>query len=328
MKKFTILLLFGLVIAFASCTTAYKSGQTPDDVYSSPAPPQDENMAKVRPNERQYRYYNEDEYDEYEDYDDRYLRMKVRNRQRWSDLDDWYYYGDRYNYSYYNNLWYWNDPFYWNDPWSPVSYWNTFYNPYWGYYGWGMGFGYRWGGGWYGSYAWNPWYGGGWGNPWGFYGYGGYGYGSLWDPYFYYGPGAVIVGRAPAYGARTTNLNTYNRSGIVPSNTSRTGYANNSYGTRNDVSVSTNQFNATAGGRAQVIRERSDYNYNSGNRNTQNYNRSNNYQVNPNSRMNNNGYSQPSISSESRSSNISSGGVSSGSGGRSGSSGGASGRRF
>ena len=45
-------------------------------------------------------------------YDDRYLRMKVRNRTQWSDLDDWYYYDNRYSYSSYRN---------WNNPWSPVS---------------------------------------------------------------------------------------------------------------------------------------------------------------------------------------------------------------
>ncbi len=36
MKTSTLLLLLGFVIVFGGCTTAYKTGQTPDDVYSSP----------------------------------------------------------------------------------------------------------------------------------------------------------------------------------------------------------------------------------------------------------------------------------------------------
>ncbi len=35
------ILFLGLIVAFSSCSTAYRSGQTPDDVYYSPAPPQD-----------------------------------------------------------------------------------------------------------------------------------------------------------------------------------------------------------------------------------------------------------------------------------------------
>ena len=40
--KSQILLLALTVAALSSCTTAYKTGQTPDDVYFSPARPQDE----------------------------------------------------------------------------------------------------------------------------------------------------------------------------------------------------------------------------------------------------------------------------------------------
>src|SRR5436190_1606138 len=109
-----ILLLAFLVAAISSCTTAYKTGQTPDDVYYSPARPQDEYVQVQREDDRQYR--NNEDY-----YDDRYLRMKVHNRTQWSDLDDWYYYDNRYNYTAYNN---------WNNPWSPNAYWNYCYNPY------------------------------------------------------------------------------------------------------------------------------------------------------------------------------------------------------
>ena len=115
--KSSILLLAFAAVAFSNCTTAYKSGQTPDDVYYSPARPidQDEYVRVDDDNDRSYRY------DEYY-YDDRYLRMKVANRTRWSELDDWYYF-DRYRSSYYNTS-------YWGNPWSPNVYWNNYYNPY------------------------------------------------------------------------------------------------------------------------------------------------------------------------------------------------------
>ena len=111
--KPSILLLAVSVAALSSCTTSYKTGQTPDDVYYSPARPQQDNeeVFSERQDDRRYR-------NEY--YDDRYLRMKVHNRTRWSDLDDWYN-NDRYslgfNYSYgsYNN---------------PYNSWNYYYNPY------------------------------------------------------------------------------------------------------------------------------------------------------------------------------------------------------
>jgi hypothetical protein len=116
--KSTILLLAVIVAALSSCTSAYKTGQTPDDVYYSPAPVTDEYVSTDKQEDRQYR--NSDEY-----YDDRYLRMKVQNRYMWSDLDDWYYNGSRYQYTYYNY-----SPY--NNPWTPYTYWNNHYNPYYG----------------------------------------------------------------------------------------------------------------------------------------------------------------------------------------------------
>lgn len=120
--KPSILLLALAVMAITSCTSAYKTGQTPDDVYFSPQRPQSEYVARNDRNEDPG-YYNGDDY-----YGDRYLRMKVQNRYQWSGLDD-YYYNDRYSYglgggySYYNGL-------YANNPWNPMSYWNYYYNPY------------------------------------------------------------------------------------------------------------------------------------------------------------------------------------------------------
>src|SRR5882724_8778668 len=111
-----ILLLALTAAAFSSCTSAYKTGQTPDDVYFSPAQSQDEYVQTKKEDDRSYQ--GQEDY-----YTDRYTRMRVSNPQRWAELDD-YYYGNRYDYSYYNNS------FYWNNPWTPCSYWNNHYNPY------------------------------------------------------------------------------------------------------------------------------------------------------------------------------------------------------
>lgn len=127
MKSF--LPLLSLSLLFTSCTTAYKSGHTPDDVYFSPERPQAEYVRAEKRDDRQYReeertYNNERLRNDYYSYDDSYLRMKVRNRQRWNYLDNEYYsynpYSYRYNNSYYS----------YNSPWSNYSYWNHYYNPY------------------------------------------------------------------------------------------------------------------------------------------------------------------------------------------------------
>lgn len=111
--KSSILLLALSVAALSSCTTSYKTAQTPDDVYFSPVRPEAEYVRTEKKDDRQYR--NDDEY-----YDDRYLRMKVSNRYRWNDFNDWYSYeryGFGYNYIYgsYNN---------------PYNSWNYYHNPY------------------------------------------------------------------------------------------------------------------------------------------------------------------------------------------------------
>lgn len=135
-----------LAVMATSCTTAYKVGQTPDDVYYSPE-------RKVESNEyvqmnrdnasREYRTSRRAEVDDDFGYnEDRYLRMKVRNRNRWSDFDN--YYNDPYAAGYfarpglYAGVGMWGGNF-----WSPFSYWNAynnwnyFYNPYHRPLGWG-----------------------------------------------------------------------------------------------------------------------------------------------------------------------------------------------
>ena len=111
--RFAILLLVLTAAVLGGCTSAYKTGQTADDVYFSPERQHDEYVAMKDNDER--RYQRDDEY-----YDDRYLRMKVHNRVMWNDLSDWYYY-DRYSFAYNYNYGSWNNPY---------NSWNYYYNPY------------------------------------------------------------------------------------------------------------------------------------------------------------------------------------------------------
>lgn len=115
--KSPILLLAVTIAAFSSCTTAYKSGQTPDDVYYSPARPQEEYVRVEKNDDRYYQGRGQDYYE------DRFLRMRLTNRYRWSALDDYYFHNTyAYNaYGYYNN---------WYSPWNSYWAWNSFYNPY------------------------------------------------------------------------------------------------------------------------------------------------------------------------------------------------------
>ncbi|MEI9944825.1 MAG: hypothetical protein WDN26_11455 [Chitinophagaceae bacterium] len=117
--KSPILLLAVAAIIFSSCSTAYKTGQTPDDVYYSPAKAQDE---YVRVEERDDRsYQGSDEY-----YEDRYLRMRIQNRSRWSVLDD-YYFNSPYAYNYYGSSY---GNYNWYSPYNSYWSWNNYYNPY------------------------------------------------------------------------------------------------------------------------------------------------------------------------------------------------------
>jgi hypothetical protein len=87
--------------AFSSCSTAYKSGQTPDDVYYSPIrtveEDYDKETSRLDPEERQ-------------------IRMETRDR-RWRDLDRDYDYDRRYDpYNYGCCSGYYYNPFYYPAP--------------------------------------------------------------------------------------------------------------------------------------------------------------------------------------------------------------------
>ncbi|MFM7645113.1 MAG: hypothetical protein ACKO41_00200 [Sphingomonadales bacterium] len=111
--KTTSLLSVCVVLLLAGCSTAYRTGQTPDDVYFSPARPEAEYVRVQRTETRRVRYYEEDS-------EDRFLRMRIRHRNQWNDLDDWYTF-ERwslgYNQSFAPTL-------------NPFVSWNYFYNPY------------------------------------------------------------------------------------------------------------------------------------------------------------------------------------------------------
>ena len=113
MKTTTSLCLMTLVVLFQSCTTAYRTGQTPDDVYYSPSRPDDEYLVVQRRETRRYRLASED-------YEDRYLRMRVRDRNRWDELNDWYTY-ERSTLGFNS---------YFTPALNPYISWNHYYNPY------------------------------------------------------------------------------------------------------------------------------------------------------------------------------------------------------
>lgn len=146
MKRMLLLGLIGSSL-LAGCSTMYKSGQTPDDVYYSPGREGlTAGQQKQQDNEARYEDYISSQ-------DDQYLRMKVANRNRWSALDDFdYWYDSRYDFgqSYYGYGGYntWNNLYGWN----PYSY-SMF--PAWNYgLSYGLGYG-----------MWRPGWGLGWNCP-------------------------------------------------------------------------------------------------------------------------------------------------------------------
>lgn len=123
MKNTILFALLGLGLFATSCSTEYKSDQTPDDVYFSPG------RNGLTKREEAKDLAQREQYEEYiNSADDRYLRMKVANNYRWSSLDDFDYWNDsRYDFGYYN---------YYN----PIGFgWNNYYGyNYWNY---SLGFG-------------------------------------------------------------------------------------------------------------------------------------------------------------------------------------------
>ena len=103
MKRNLLYPLFAIAI-LTGCSSAYRTSQTPDDVYYSPA------KKIIAADQDQYESYASSS-------DDEYLRMKVRDHERWSAIDDYDY---------------WNDSRYYS---------NNYYNPYTSFISLGVGFG-------------------------------------------------------------------------------------------------------------------------------------------------------------------------------------------
>jgi hypothetical protein len=256
---------FGLVgiclLAFSflqtGCTSLQQSTASiaKDDLYDSPSTPSSkvyERTSVATANETSVD--NEEQYQEYQNYqDDRYLRLKVANRNRWNAIDDFGYWNDpRYNFAYYPSYMGWNSWYsgYYGASWyNPFGYsiglgWggyypymNSFYNMGWGFNDFGFGYGgigYGMGFGGFG-YGWNPYYAGYW-NPYGPIYYGGYFGGGL--PY----NGIRLRDRIPVQPGRTNLAGYNNNNRNFNSNGFRPSGINNSSRNINSATMNNNNF--------------------------------------------------------------------------------------
>ena len=186
------LMALGLVLISCIATSCTSLQQTTvaatDDLYFTPSAEAATKTIASTNNKRsndQLQSEDEQEYQDYQSYpDDRYLRLKVTNRNRWAAIDDFGY---------------WNDPRFSMNMGLAYGGWGG------GFGGWGGGFG-GWGGG-FGYGGWDPFWGGGfggwdpfWGGGFGGWG-GGFGYGGwnpynagYWNPYGYYYAGGYGIG--------------------------------------------------------------------------------------------------------------------------------------
>ena len=201
------------IVAFSffgtSCTSLQQStAVATDDLYYTPNKKvvSAERLAAIEKEENGMA--PEEEYQEYQNYqDDRFLRLKVANRNRWSAIDDFGY---------------WNNPRF------------------------NMGFGLGWGGGFggWGGWGFDPFWGGfgGWGG--GFGGWGGWNpyFAGFWNPYrpIYYGGGVgdfpmqrnnytprALQTSAPALAAYRTNRNYNNSNNFSNTTNGTTRYTGN-----------------------------------------------------------------------------------------------------
>ncbi len=120
--KARILLLAAGIATLTSCSSLYKTGQTPDDVYYSPARPAVATGDEYVQNENANGYQS---YQQYQDAyrDNRFLRMSIANPYYMSAYNTYDGFDWRYNaYCYYDN-----------SPWTSYWAWNNYYNPYGGY---------------------------------------------------------------------------------------------------------------------------------------------------------------------------------------------------
>lgn len=234
MKSPIAFLSVAAVIALSSCSSAYRTAQTPDDIYFSPErEPADSYVQTDRSPMKPGSYQAGSSQGDYYTREDNVLRMRVRNRQMWGAFDDYGYGGMGMGYGMgYGGM----GMGYGMSPWAFNNGFGMGSGLGWGY---GSGLGMGWGGmspwGWGGMNNWgwggmNPWMGSGIG--WGGYGmgmglgYGGYyGWNHFYNPYF---PGGVAIGGGNKPIGPNTRVRSFNPSGYSnrtynSSNVNRTG---------------------------------------------------------------------------------------------------------
>jgi hypothetical protein len=184
--KTTHLLFIGMIAAFSSCSTAYRSGQTPDDVYYSPAPTAVETYVTSDNQQDRNAYgYNDDE--------DQDIRRGIQDPRYRNNLSSNFSIGLGSGYGYNPYLY---SPYgggyggYGYDPYGYSSFgYKGMYDPY--------GYGYN-------SYY-SPYYSGiGYGG-----GYGG-GFGGYYSPIYSYYPGIGSISTNTNVAPRRVNLAAFN----------------------------------------------------------------------------------------------------------------------
>jgi hypothetical protein len=256
-----IVLLMACSFFLTSCTSLQQtSTAATDDLYFTPSK---EAETTTRNNSNEATASEEAEYQDYQNYqDDRYLRLKVANRNRWSSIDDFGYWNNpRFNMGFGmgwgGGFGGWGGGFGFDPFWGGIGGWGGFGG--WagglggwggGFGGWGGGFG-GWGGGWGYDPFWDPFWGGGfggWGGGFGGWGggFGGWGGGfggwGGWNPYYagYWNPYRPIF-----YGGGVGNFpmqrNNYTPRALQTSAPALAAYrTNRNYNNANNFSNNTN----------------------------------------------------------------------------------------
>lgn len=133
--KTKLILLSGIVVALGSCTSAYRTGQTPDDVYYSPVPPQQEYVTTENQQDKDSYAYNNNT----DNMEDLAIRRGINDPLYRSNLSLSFGYGynpyDYYGSSFYNPYSSFYPPYsYPFVTFSPYSFYNNyygnFYSPY------------------------------------------------------------------------------------------------------------------------------------------------------------------------------------------------------
>ena len=116
------LLLLGLIVILGSCSSAYRTGQTPDDVYYSPAPAQDTYVRTDNQDDRDSYANNNSTYNS----EDMEIRRGIRDSKYRNSVNIDLGYGGYQDYGYYNPYGSYNPYSYHN----PYGYSGVYYNPY------------------------------------------------------------------------------------------------------------------------------------------------------------------------------------------------------